>query len=213
MIQLRFVPIDKWPQKRTRSRKETPFFSGYVKTLDQLEKELNHLHAKDIVLQAFISWDEIRNDGILKANARFGDPGVILTFQSDNGPLSFPCDTFTHWQANLRGIVLSLEALRAVNRYGVTRRAEQYQGWKQIAPPSDRPFATKEDAAKFIATHGVQDPEHFPMDRPERLVTDRPYMIEMYRRAASKLHPDKPGGSHELFVRLQAALRMLEGAA
>ncbi len=209
MIQLRFVPIDRWPQERTRDRKQTPFYKGYVKTLDQLEKELNYLHAKDIVLQAFISWDDIRNDGMPRSNAQFTEPGVILTFQSDNGPLSFPCDTYTHWQANLRGITLSLEALRAVNRYGVTRRAEQYQGWKQIAPPSDRPFATKEDAARFIATHGVDG--SVPFTRPERLIGDRPFYIEMYRRAAAKLHPDKPGGSHELFVRLQAALRMLEG--
>lgn len=42
------------------------------------------------------------------------------------GHLSYPCDTFTTLQDNLRVIALALEALRMVDRYGVTRRGEQY---------------------------------------------------------------------------------------
>jgi hypothetical protein len=205
MIQLRFVPIESWPGEKTKGRKSSPFRSGYLDTLNLLEDELGKLRAKEIVLQAAISWEDIRNDGWPKANAAFRDAGIILTFETKDGPL-FPCDAYTHWQTNLRAIALSLEALRAVNRYGVTRRAEQYQGWKRIAPPSDQPFRTKEEAAHFIQLSSGSAVEfslssiiHYGVERQTA-----------YRRAAAKLHPDNPGGSHDAFVKLQAAITLLE---
>lgn len=208
MIQLRFVPIESWPGEKTKYPKSSPFRSRYVQTLDDLETELNHLRAKEIVLQAAIAWGDIRNDGWPKSNAAFRHAGVILTFETKDGrPLSFPCDAYSDWQANLRAIALSLEALRAVNRYGVTRRAEQYQGWKRIAPPSDAPFSSKEDAARFIAEVAYRG-EKF--DHPTRLVSDEQLRQYSYRRAAAKLHPDNPAGSHDAFVKLQAALALLE---
>jgi hypothetical protein len=36
------------------------------------------------------------------------------------------------WQHNVRAIALGLEALRKVDRYGITRRGEQYAGWKAL---------------------------------------------------------------------------------
>jgi hypothetical protein len=207
VIQLRFVPIESWPGEKTKYPKSSPFRSRYVQTLDDLETELNHLKAKEIVLQAAIDWQDIRNDGWPKSNAAFRDAGVILTFQTKDGPLSFPCDAYNDWQANLRAIALSLEALRAVNRYGVTRRAEQYQGWKRIAPPSDQPFGNKEDAARFIQSM-LDEQAGFSVNTLINYATERQMA---YRRAAAKLHPDTPGGSHDQFVKLQAALALLEG--
>lgn len=204
MIQLRFVPIDRWPGEKTRGRINSPFRAGYLDTLNLLEEELGKLRAKEIVLQAAIGWEDIRNDGWPKSGARFFDAGVILTFESTNGALSFPCDRFTDWQANLRAIALSLQALRAVNRYGVTRRAEQYQGWKRIAPPSDSPFGNKDEAARFLAGEGEMKGDY------RFLIDDSAIRQSIYRRAAAKLHPDAAGGSHDAFVKLQAALSMLE---
>jgi curved DNA-binding protein CbpA len=206
VIQLRFVPIQQWPGEKTKSRQSSSFRSKYIQTLDLLEAELKHLWAKDTVLQAFISWQDVRNDGLPKSNAAFTDPGVILTFESRNGALSFPCDRYTDWQANLRAIALSLEALRAVNRYGVTRRAEQYQGWRQLAPPSDKPFPNKDAAAIYLCGHGGD----IRPDAWRALVSSPDLRNQAYRRAAAKLHPDVPGGSHDEFVKLQAALALLE---
>lgn len=207
MIQLRFVPIQQWPGEKTKERQGSPFRSSYVQTLDLLESELIQLRAREIVLQAFISWNDLRNDGLPKSNAAFGDPGVILTFESKHGALSYPCDRYADWQANLRAIALSLEALRAVNRYGVTRRAEQYQGWRQLAPASDQPFPDKEAAAIYLSGHAGGSTSAWR----EMLPTENaPLRQEAYRRAAAKLHPDKPGGSHDEFIKLQAALALLE---
>lgn len=214
MIQLRFVPISQWPGKRNLSPKSSPFRAGYLDTLNLLEEELNKLRAREIVLQAAISWDDIRNDGWPKSNARFLHAGVILTFEAKGGALSFPCDTYSNWQANLRAIALSLEALRSVNRYGVTKRDEQYQGWKALPPASDSadsPFTSKEKAAEFIAALALGQCSSGDLLAAIRNAIDFPDIRQnLYRRAAAETHPDRAGGSHDKFVRLQAALCMLE---
>lgn len=120
---------------RFRSRKSSPFRAKWSATLDLLESELVHLKGKELVLQADVRLDEIRNDGMLRADARPATPRVILSFESKYGPLSYPSDAFLDWQSNVRAIALSLEALRTVDRYGVTQRAEQYRGWQQLPPP------------------------------------------------------------------------------
>ena len=210
MIQLRFVPIEQWPGEQTRGRKTAQFRSTYIQTLDLLENELNYLHAKEIVLQAFISWRDLRNDGWPRSDASFTGPGVILTFESTKGPLSFPCDRYDDWQDNLRGIALSLEALRAVDRHGVTRRAEQYQGWRKIAGPAapNNGAMDKEADALFLAGHGLESTGAVSIAAMKGNAAARK---QAYQSAAAKLHPDKPGGSHDEFVKLQEAYRILGG--
>lgn len=209
MLEARFVPVAKWIGAPTKNRKVAPFSVPYDKTLRELEKELRHLKARDILIQAYLTERQIRADGWPRANERPAGPGVILTFTTASGALSFPCDTYQHYESNIRAISLSLTALRAIDRYGVTRQAEQYQGWKAIAPPSDRPFTTREEAARFLVVQSAID------NKPDfslcvDVIRDRELRSAMYRVAAGKLHPDKPTGSHELFVRLQAAMRELE---
>lgn len=56
------------------------------------------------------------------------------------------------WEDNLRAIALALEALRKVDRYGVTRRGEQYTGWKQLTAGDSGPSA--ERGRRLIADAG-----------------------------------------------------------
>lgn len=51
---------------------------------------------------------------------------------SQESAYQFAVDTYTTWQDNLRAIALGLEALRKVERYGITRGTEQYTGWKML---------------------------------------------------------------------------------
>ena len=166
MIDLRFVPLTAWPGEATKERRNAAFRSSYLKTLDILEAELKAIRARSIVIEAFYTLEQIRNDGWPRANQNPSHPGVILGFKKPDGPvfyrdgkpyvnivpLSFPCDTYYHIEHNIHAIALSLQALRAVDRYGVTKRAEQYAGWKRIEAPPLAGFSTKEDAAAFIAT-------------------------------------------------------------
>ncbi len=136
MLNAQFRPLDKWPGARTNGRRDASFRSTYPQTLDLLEGELTKLRAKDIIIQVEgLTLQFLRNDGWPKSGNwqnGYGGPGVIVSFESSKGHMSFPCDRFRDWQDNLRAIAKSLEALRMVDRYGVTRGNEQYRGWTQI---------------------------------------------------------------------------------
>lgn len=207
MIDARFRPIETWPGTRTASyrRKRAQFRATYAQTLDLLEKELGYLRARDIVIQAGFGVDQIRNDGWPRSSARpKSDPGVIVSFRSPKGELSFPCDRYLDWEDNLRAIALSLEALRAVDRYGVTQQAEQYRGWQALpAPPPPSNTLSRDTAATVLANYSVFT--------PSEILTQAEKREEAYRQAAKRTHPDA-GGSHEAFVLVQQAKRALEGS-
>lgn len=177
------VPIRQWPGDLTRSRKRSPFRTSWTATVRLLERELRNLSAKNTVLQMPITDDEIRLDGRVRANARPTHPGVILTFDSRHGPLSYPCDRFGGWQDNVRAIALALEALRKVDRYGVTKRGEQYTGWKALPPAG----GTTEN-------------------RPEVIQRGRDLISEhgSVRNALFAAHPDR-GGDPDDFHAVQVA--------
>lgn len=135
-VPITFRPITQWPGAATRSRTHSQFTAKWPQTLDLLDRELFHVRARNVVIQLDCDERDVRRDGIPRADARVRGPGVILSFDSPKGSLSFPCDRFTDWQDNVRAIALGLEALRAVDRYGVTRSAEQYRGWTALPDKS-----------------------------------------------------------------------------
>lgn len=196
MIDCRFVPVSEWPGTPTWSyqQKSAPFRAPYARTLDLLETELGHLRAKEILIQAYLKREDIRNDGWPRSSARPSKPGIILTFEVLKGKnritMSFPCDRFNDWEDNLRAIAKSLEALRMVDRYGVTRNNEQYRGFAAL--PEADPNTQRNAAITFMSrltgwseTQIVNDPQG------------------AYRLAARATHPDH-GGSAGAFVRLQS---------
>lgn len=211
-FRIRFVPIATWPGPPTRSRQSSPFRAGWGSTLELLEKELRALQAKDVLLQTFHTENQLRHDGLPYANARTPDnPGVILTFNSKHGPLSFPCDTYRSWQDNIRAIALAMEALRKVDRYGVTKSDEQYRGWKALPGSGGTSNTlTAEEAARIVAdlAYRVGGGPH-AYAAAERILRDPAELRARYREAARGAHPDA-GGSTEEFQRLQLAKSILE---
>lgn len=187
-LQMRFASLDRWPGVPTADRKRSQFKSTYDQTLRLLEYEIDMLEGSHVVIQLDCDDRQIRRDGSPKADARTRGPGVVLAFESKNGPVSFPCDQFTTWQDNLRGIALALEALRAIDRYGVTRQAEQYRGWLALPAPNQ----TRDEAMAKVY---------------ELAAVPRSFTIETARRNALKrCHPDQNGGDQKLWNELHAAL-------
>lgn len=196
------------PADERRSRYQ--FKAGWQSTLTLLERELGYLDATDFVIEADFVEADLRLDGMPRSNARTPiHPGVRVAFESKFGPLIYSTDSCEFWQHNVRSIALGLEALRAVDRYGVTKRGQQYDGWKAIGSAPAIPMGghmTREDAARFIATHGGSNAYDVP-----QILVDPEWRAKAYRYAARRLHPDQ-GGTADLFQRLQEAKRVLDGA-
>lgn len=114
----------------------------------------------------------------------------------------FATDAYPHWQANVRAIALGLEALRKVDRYGITSRGEQYRGFQPITASDNTPMS-REEAAAFLA--GAQD-DWSAAD----LLRDSELVKRAYRAAAKRHHSDL-GGSDALFARITAARDVLLG--
>lgn len=200
----RFRPIEQWPGEPTKQRRSSQFSASWSATLNLLDRELTQLGSKNVVIQVALSERDIRLDGYPRANARPDHPGVIVSLDSAYGPLSYPCDTFYDWRDNLRAIALALEALRSVDRYGVTKRGEQYTGWRQIESGS----MTRDAAAVHLAA--AADP-HATMPHLITQLREGRMLDAAYRMAAKRLHPDA-GGTAERFQEITEAKRVLEGS-
>jgi hypothetical protein len=202
MLNATFRPLTQWPGERTRSRLRAKFKVTYTRSLDLLESELQKLRAQDIIIQVDgLSLQDIRNDGWPRSTwnpGRYSDTGVIVSFKTPKGQMSFPCDRFTSWQDNIRAIALSLEALRTVDRYGVTRGHEQYQGWLRLeAPPNGH--MDKEQSAAFIAGILQISPAEVLQNPAEHI-----------RNAKFRTHPDR-GGDLDKFTKITQTQAVLCG--
>ncbi len=199
MIEFRFVALTTWPHQPCRSRKYSPFRAGYSDTLQLLDRELRHLRAKHIVIQADCDASMVRIDGQLRSGARLRGPGVIVSFESPKGAMSFPCDTYTDWQANIRAIAMSLEALRAVDRYGVTQKAEQYRGWTALPDKSGDNIEAA--AAAVVAMAGGM---------VSQVVASRDSWDEVRKRGCATMHPDRFGDDGTVFKQFMEAAGVLD---
>lgn len=199
-----FQPLTDWPGERTKSKQSCQFRSGYDSTLASLKYELGRLDAKNVILLADCDPRDIRRDGLLRGDARLRSSGIVLTFDCKHGQLSYPCDTYYNWQDNLRAIALALEHLRAVDRYGVTRRGEQYTGWARLpAPAAADGFKNVDEAAIWLANQTADQTEG-------EILSSAAAYEKAWRAAAKKLHPDVQGGVTAGFQKLQQARELIE---
>jgi hypothetical protein len=200
-------PIEAWPGAFTARREDSRFRAEWTATVKHLTRELDAIGARGRVVQIAVTPGMFRQDGFPRVDTRLHDhPGVILSFTKDKRSLSFPCDTYNDWKDNIRAIALALEALRAVDRYGVTRNEEQYAGWTAIPAAIKPGFANADEAARWVASianftgAAVADAAMFH---------DPAFWRETYKTLAAKLHPDT-GGSADHFKLLQEARRLVE---
>jgi hypothetical protein len=209
-------PLTTWDGARTpadRRRSRWAFKAGWSDTLDVLERELQHLGARDVVLEADFREQDLRLDGMPRSDARPPvDPGVRIAFDSKHGSLVYAADTCEFWQHNVRSIALGLEALRAVDRYGISRRAEQYRGYRQIGgAPAILPDAPLSREQAAVVLFEAVYPEGYARGGHTVLLTGDVDLDAFARRARRRAHPDA-GGSVEAFQRVESALRVLRGA-
>jgi hypothetical protein len=217
-VEIRFEPLTEWTEKDPFNEWKTSHFKvSNLKTIPFLKAELAQLGATKVVIRTMHRPNDIRKyDNVPRSDRQPPDSGVIVEFEkpSSSGPvkLRFPCRTFKTWEDNLRAIALALEALRKVDRYGVTTGA-QYAGYKALPPggerdaaPPPKPRITAAQAAEFIvrsASIGVT---------ARQVLEDATLAEFVYKTAAKVLHPDKEGGSQEEFAKLEESMSIVRNS-
>lgn len=219
-MEMRYRALSAWPADtpRTDHPRRSDFSAGWAKTLDLLDRELWHLGAQDVVIEGGWKPSHIRLDGMPRSDASEPkDPAVVLSFDSKFGPLRYACDTFDRWKDNVRAIALSLEALRSVDRWGISKRGEQYRGWNELGSGiATEPPLTVEEAAALLVEHadfsdepGMETPENQALLRKRVAEEPGAYLVSVFRRAARRNHPDL-GGNADLFRQLIRARETIE---
>lgn len=197
------------PGQRERSR----FDSTWTKTLNLLGAEVAHLRGRDLVLEVDVQESDLKLDGTLRARARAATPAVVVAFETKaHGPMLYRCDRYVaawsnqgeDWQQNVRAIALTLEALRAVSRYGATETGQQYAGFKAL--PAGTAMGTavashltsSEAQARVLALAGSST---WPTSE-----SGINRVVQLAKRAA---HPDRNAGDHTEWRELAEALLVL----
>lgn len=194
-------PLD-WPVGRPRRaeglRKDGSFNKKrangrYVQTLDitiadaleRLQHEIDLLGPPDAILSSNVP---TRLDGRPRSNVgRPSDPGVALYFTLAGDPVCLPCDTYRLVAHNIAAIAAHISSTRAIERHGVASVREMFSGFTALPAPG------KADSAQWWLVLGV-DPD-----------AGRAAIEAAYRAKATKLHPDRPGGSAAAMAELNSA--------
>lgn len=191
----------------------SPFDATLSSTLSTLGLELDKLAARQIVLQVGYREQDLRVDGLPRANSKMLHDAVALSFVSRWGPLRYETNEFVRrgyyvrhdggaWESNLRAIALGMEALRKVDRYGVSKRGEQYTGYRQLAPSNDPADSLTTAAGAVEAIHTIVGDLYDVSD------IEGAFRAEAIREALKRTHPDRGGDSGQ-FRRTMRAKELL----
>lgn len=186
-----------WPGKATPSyqRKRAPFKTIWTSALGLLAREIRYLGGKNVRLAVDVDEYHIRQDGLMRADARPSSPAIIVIFDTDEGTLQFPCDRFSFWQANVDAVARVLEDLRRADRYGV-QAGRQYVGFRAL-PSATTASLSVARAAELLAS--------FTDANPVNLLRDKAQARAAIRRARASAHPDAGGTAGQFAVVQQVA--------
>lgn len=193
------------------AREQSRFDTTWSKTLVLLGREIDLLGGRDVVIEIDVREQDIRLDGMLRSNARAESPAVVVAFETrKHGPMLYRCDRFRSgygqrldsWQHNVRAITLTLESLRAIDRYGATETGQQYTGFKAL--PAGRAMPASHMTASE-ALRVVRDLTGFRLEGdPTSEAVQR-----AYKAARSAVHPDRNNGDQTAWDQVEQAAAVL----
>lgn len=169
-------------QDGTRSQWKQKERLSIGEATERLTGELDRLGAAAVIISSNL---RVRNDGLpYAAQAKqLDDPGVAVYFKLRNQPRVLACDKWNSAADNMAAIAGHIEAIRAVDRYGVGTLEQAFAGYAQLP-------ANTADAWWLV------------FGLPETATLDQ--VDEVYRQQAREQHPDA-GGTHEGMARLNEA--------
>ncbi len=192
-----------WPRGQARTTKARIYgqFEGTPgRIMQELIQELDRLvlgdKARTKTIRDFvvISSNAPRlKSGELSANAmlqHYPDPGVAVYFKRKGNPTCIACDRYDRIWKNLRAIQRTIEAMRAIERYGGSGLLDQaFRGFEALPAPGDAQARTWREVMGFG-----------PAGTPSAGDVDI-----RWRQLCKERHPDMPGGSHEAMAELNTA--------
>lgn len=121
-------PRTSWP---SGNYKFVPKTFGFER--DELMRELKRMGARDIVLSTNVA---LKQDGLPYADySKKGikDKGCAVYFTIDREPMTLCCDKWNNLEANVRAISMSIDAMRSLDRWGVSEILKRvFTGFKAI---------------------------------------------------------------------------------
>lgn len=170
-----------WKRRSNYQRRHGRFSKDgkWITTADatnRLERECERLNAKNPVLSSNVS---LRLDGRPRSDKNPTDPGAAIYFSFRGKATVLACDTYHKVADNIAALAAHLEALRAIERYGVGTIEQALAGYKAL--PADT-------AADWRAVFGFA--------RESRPTVDQ--VQNAYREAAKVRHPDVGGTEIEM---------------
>ncbi len=153
--------------------------------LERLTGELRRLGAARVVISSNL---RTRLDGLPYAQQAksLDDPGVAVYFQLKRQSLVLACDRWRSVADNLAALAGHIEAIRAVDRYGVGTMEQAFSAYKALPADSAADWRTV----------------LFGTDVPAPVTVDD--VKDAYRERARLLHPDV-GGSDGAMAHLNRA--------
>lgn len=199
--------LNEWPahRKPTTGRAGDTFRASLGETMDKLDAELRRIRATDVVVEIDVSDRDLKATGEPMARASVRrTPGVVLHYKDKEGrAVTMPADRYRTWQANVRALALTLEALRAVDRHGATSSGEQYRGWTAL-PAITTPTMTTDKAARTIVSFAGAN---FSESRVLASVDEARRALQ---HAFAKTHPDRHMGDVRDFQLLGECKRIMQ---
>lgn len=165
----------KFPTRSRFGRRQPPTVAqGRDGVIEELRKM--GVHDWQVVISTNIT---LRRDGLPYSNQKEPqDTGAAVYFKVDGKPTVLACDKWNTVGDNLWAIAKHVEALRGQDRWGVGSLAQAFAGYAALNEKTEPTCWEILD----IASNATE-----------------PQIMDAYRRKARETHPDKEGGTSELF--------------
>lgn len=175
-----------WPQTPPDAREtHNRFVAQFALDRDELLNQLDLMGAANVVITSDLP---TRGDGRPYANSRCENPAIAVYWIDSKGhERVLACDRWKTISQNLRAILLTIKAIRGIDRWGASEIVERaFSGFAAL------PEKASESSWRELLGDG-----------------DLATIKVRYRALAQTTHPDY-GGSQEGMMRLNEAMRMAE---
>lgn len=199
-VEIDFRPMQTWHGKEPEFRPGR-WKNGSVHTMAALADELARNEIDNVLLETYHARNQLKINGLPKADERPTKPGVQLWFQLEDGtPICLSCNRFEDWIENVKALQMTLRSRRLERDYGCANLEEQYRGHAQLPAGS----------SDLTTTNSIYGHADFVIKRSERtdvtveaMLADAELFHEVYKLAAKNTHPDRGrDGSEELMTAL-----------